>query len=238
MQLRQSKARFAHFGHETIVHSSSGWGSLIAHCRLDCSQPHPRAMQLAACSATLIPGRPGARLPASSSALPCRTRPRTIGVVTRAAGGEQGPPPPAPPPPPPAEEQPDELQGAADKSLQLPPDVIQQLRTTVFRSSPPASSRCRFANHLVIAAPPRALLRLTMLALGPLPRCSFDTFFVTSVENYQAGGWTAMALCAGLQARPCSRGQLAVTVAAHGPLLHFAACRRCAVQRQPARRPR
>lgn len=236
MQLRQSKARFAHFGHETIVHSSSGWGSLIAHCRVDCSQPHPRAMQLAACSATLIPGRPGAWLPASCSTLRCRARPRTIGVITRAAGGEQGPPPPAPPPPPPAEEQSGELQGAADKSLQLPPDVIQQLRTTVFRSAPPASSRCRVANRLAVPTPPRALLRLTMLALGPPPRCSFDTFFVTSVENYQAGGWATMVLCTGLQACPAAEVSL-LSQSLLTPPLHFPACRRCAVQRQPARRP-
>ena len=103
----------------------------IAHCRSEDALP-PAAMQLAACVATLPPCRAAALLPASSRSLRCRARPRRI---ARASDGEQGPAPPAPPPPS-ADQQPGEPQPTGeevDKSLQLPPDVIQQLRTTVFR---------------------------------------------------------------------------------------------------------
>lgn len=106
-----------------------GWQPARSHLAPPNSPLQPQAMQLAVCGPTLLHCRPAARLPASGSALRCRTRRRLIARAS--SDGEQGPPPPPPAEQPGSEQQP--LEGQADKSLQLPPDVIQQLRTTVFR---------------------------------------------------------------------------------------------------------
>ena len=70
---------------------------------------------------------------------------------------------------------------------------------------------------------------VSLLALS----CSFDTFFVTSVGNYQAGGCP-------VESSNCD--VLAGVLALHGQLLTptvflVPATRWCAVQRQPAGRP-
>ena len=96
---------------------------------------------------TLLPRALAARRAAGPSArVSCQ--PRRPALICRAqAGDEQRPPPP--PPPAGGEEPAAESAREPDATLQLPAEVVQRLRTTVF---------------------------------------SFDTFFVTQVENYQANG--------------------------------------------------
>ena len=155
---------------QSPLHRLGRAGRPIAHCPTQFASA-ALAMQLAVCGPTLSHCRPAARLPASGSAMRCRTRRRLIARAS--SDGEQGPPPPPLPPPPSqqpgSEQQP--LEGQADKSLQLPPDVIQQLRTTVFRWGEglrvAGCARCvRPAWFLVLSGPDLALLAL------PLPAAS------------------------------------------------------------------
>ena len=88
-------------------------------------------MQLAASSwRATLPPRLTPRPAGGARASRCSRRPP---LIAAAVGGDgQGAPPP---PPPPADGEPQQPAPAAeeDKSLQLPPDVIARLRSTVFR---------------------------------------------------------------------------------------------------------
>lgn len=105
-------------------------------------QPRPVALGTLPRAALLRPARQGG---ARRCVAPCRAQQSD---EEQQPQQQQQPPPVATEEPPAAEADAAAAEAEADKNLQLPVDVIQRLRTTVF---------------------------------------SFDTFFVTSVENYQAG---------------------------------------------------